>query len=594
MQISERAKKIIESINRDGVSIDEFFFRVAKFYANDGAHANRLHHYMINKMFTPSTPIIGNVPGNDRKLLGFPISCFLSEVDGTNILDILNSTAHISNGGGGLGTLWTNYYNKYTTETSILAPIQAQGQVMRVCGGWARKNGSVATYLHCRHPEIMKFIHMRKNTQGIDPTQIIPRYIHHAVVLSDDFMVAVVDGKPWNLVDNNGNIIEVIEARSLWENLMKTRIETGEPYIMWEDNVNKKLPVHLKKLGLKCKMSNLCTEITLPTGLDHRNRRRMAICDLASINLTMFEKFDQLFISDIMEFLDNVITKFIHLATKYNIDDIISDDDLGFVTDEHRLQEKQLVETALFRNNPFKDALYSAHVERSIGIGTTGFHSYLQMHNITIDSQKAKEVNKNIFDWIKKTTDEVNEKLAEQRGACEDGKDSGYKIRFSHVTAVAPTKNIATIQGVSEGIEVQEPFYSARNFCGSFMEKNPLLEQHLEKYNLNNKATWNDIRNGQYSQIPYMDVFVGPFEINQANLIELAAERNIDQSQSLNLFTSVPVNLKEFSDNHIYAWRMGIKTLYYSFSQPRLSASQFNITDLSNHLNQKYVCEGCQ
>lgn len=602
MHLSNRAQKIINNINLDKDKPEDFFRRIADFYSNDLEHANRIYEYMVKKMFTPSTPVMANTPGKNNVVTGLPISCYLSQFDRNNHNDIFSSTMYISKHGGGLGTLWTDFnYHDYEKDGcrefiryGLLPNIQVQGKLMKITSGYARKSGSVAVYLDVNHPEIMNFISMRKSVQGIDPTQIIPRFIHHAVVLTDDFMNAVLENKDWDLIDGDNNIAQTVKARHIWEEIIKTRVETGEPYIMWKDNVNRQLPKHLKKLGLTVNTSNLCTEITLPTGKDHRGKNRIAICNLGSMNLVYYDQFNEQFIKDIMEFVDNVITKFIHLATKYNVGDLLRAEDRKYVTKEQRDQEEQLVNEAMEKRHPIAAALYSAHVERSVGIGTTGFHSYIQKNYINIDSAKCQERNREIFQWIHKVTEKLNVQIAHERGSCKDAIDAQCKLRLSHVTAIAPTKNIATIQGVSENIELTMPIYSARGFNGSFIEKNPLLEQHLEKLDLNTPHTWNNILMGKYDNIPHMEVFKGPYDVDQNLLIRLASQRPIDQSQSFNTYFSTPVDLKQVSNSLINAWKLGIKTQYYQFSTAKLETSQFAMKDLDNHLNDKIICEGCQ
>ena len=239
--------------------------------------------------------------------------------------------------------------------------------------------------------------------------------LHHGVLLSDAFMRAVENDEQWGLKSPaDGTVQQTISARNLWIRLLTARIETGEPYIIYIDTVNRLIPQHHKLANLTVKTSNLCSEITLPTGIDKDGRDRTAVCCLSSLNLEKYEEWkdDPDMISDVMRFLDNVLTDFIKKAP-----------------------------------DQFKDAKYSAERERSVGLGVMGFHSFLQKNRIPLESVMAKSWNKKIFKQIDEKVNQASKDLAEERGACPDAAEYGFKERFSNKTAIAPTASISIICG---------------------------------------------------------------------------------------------------------------------------------------------------
>ena len=236
------------------------------------------------------------------------------------------------------------------------------------------RRGSAACYLPIDHPEIEEFIEMRRPTGGDVNRRSLN--LHHGVLVSDDFMRAVeIDGQ-WALRSpKDGSVQSTIPARNLWIRLLTARVETGEPYIVFIDTVNRQIPQHHKLAGLKVKTSNLCSEITLPTGYDNHGKDRTAVCCLSSLNLETYDEWkdDNQFIEDVMRFLDNVMSDFINKAP-----------------------------------DSFKDAKYSAMRERSVGLGVMGLHSFFQQKNIPFGSVMSKVWNQKIFNHIQKKADEAS------------------------------------------------------------------------------------------------------------------------------------------------------------------------------------------
>ncbi|MCT4635215.1 MAG: ribonucleoside-diphosphate reductase subunit alpha [Rickettsiales bacterium] len=522
----------------------DLFARVANYYGDDQDHAQRIYNYISNLWFMPATPVLSN-GGSSR---GLPISCFLNEVEDNleGIVDIWNENVWLASKGGGIGTYWGNVRSigekvKGSGKTSGIIPfIKVQDSMTLAISQGSLRRGSAAMYLPINHPEIEEFIDLRRPTGG-DPNRKALN-IHHGVSVSDAFMKAVEKDEHWDLISpKDGTVMSTMKARELWIKLLTTRIETGEPYILYIDNVNNKIPDHHKELGLKVKMSNLCSEIVLPTGKDHLGNSRTAVCCLSSLNLEKYDQWsiDPQFITDVMRFIDNVLEDFIQKAP-----------------------------------DSMAKAKYAAMRERSVGLGTMGFHSFLQSKMIPIESVVAKVWNKKIFKHISDGVKEASKILAEEKGPCPDAKECGVMERFTNKTAIAPTASISVICGNSSpGIEP----YAANSFTqktlsGSFNVRNKHLTRLLEEKGRNNEQTWSSIstHEGSVEQLDFLnqaekDVFKTAPEIDQRWLIEFAADRTdfIDQAQSLNLFLPGNISKKDLHNIHYSTWKQGVKSLYY-------------------------------
>ena len=531
----------------DGESYQDLFARVASYYADDESHANKIYGYISKLHFMPATPILSN-GGTSR---GLPISCFLNETDDSleGIVALWTENAWLAARGGGIGSYWGNVrsINEKVrgsgTTSGIIPFLKVQDSMTLAISQGSLRRGSAAVYLPIWHPEIEEFIDLRRPTGGDSNRRALN--LHHAVVIPDDFMEAVENNTSWDLKSpKDGSVVSSVKARDLWVKLLTTRIETGEPYIIYIDTINKQIPEHHKKLGLKVKMSNLCAEITLPTGIDHLGKERTAVCCLSSVNLEYYEdwKKDPEFIPNVMRFLDNVLEDFINKAP-----------------------------------DTMSKAKYSAMRERSVGLGVMGFHSFLQAQNVPIESVMAKVWNNKIFEYINQEVNRASAMLAAERGACPDAAEVGLQERFSNKMAIAPTASISIICGNSSpGIE---PFaansFTQKTLTGSFTVKNKNLINLLEKKGVNNDQVWSSIttHEGSVQHLAFLsehekDVFKTAYEIDQNWIIELASDRTpyISQAQSLNIFMPGNVSKKYLHDIHFKAWKKGLKTLYYQRS----------------------------
>jgi ribonucleoside-diphosphate reductase alpha chain len=415
------------------------------------------------------------------------------------------------------------------------------------------RRGSAACYLPIDHPEIEEFIEMRRPTGG-DPNRKSLN-LHHGVLVSDAFMRAVELDEQWALKSpKDGAVQQTVSARNLWIRLLTARIETGEPYIIYIDTVNRQIPQHHKLAGLTVKTSNLCSEITLPTGIDKEGRDRTAVCCLSSLNVEKYDEWkdDEKFIDDVMRFLDNVLSDFIKNAPE-----------------------------------EFSDAVYSATKERSVGLGVMGLHSYFQKKMIPLESVMSKVWNKKIFENIQHKVDKSSKDLAEERGPCPDASEYGFKERFSNKTAIAPTASISIIcGGTSPGVEpIAANSYTHKTLSGSFNVKNKYLKKLLAKHGKDNDEVWSTIttNQGSVSHLDFLtkeekDVFKTAFELDQRWLVDLSADRtpHISQAQSINLFLPADVHKKDLHQIHFQAWKKGLKSLYYCRSKSIQRAENVN------------------
>ncbi|HYC02021.1 MAG TPA: ribonucleoside-diphosphate reductase subunit alpha [Azospirillaceae bacterium] len=527
-----------------GESFQDLFARVASYYADDAAHAQRMYDYISRLWFMPATPVLSN-GGTSR---GLPISCFLNEANDTlhGIVDLWNENVWLAALGGGIGSYWGNLRSigekvGANGKTSGVVPfIRVMDSLTLAISQGSLRRGSAATYLPISHPEIEEFIEMRRPTGG-DPNRKALN-LHHGISIPDAFMRAVENDEEWALTSpKDGAVIRRVNARSLWIRILTARVETGEPYIIYIDHVNRAIPEHHKMAGLQVKMSNLCSEITLPTGKDRNGGDRTAVCCLSSLNLEYFLEWQDhpTFIEDCLRFLDNVMSDFIEKAP-----------------------------------DSMARAKYSAMRERSVGLGVMGFHSFLQSQMIPIEGVMAKVWNKRMFALIKRQADEASVKLAHERGACPDAADFGIMERFSNKMAIAPTASISIIcGGASPGIEpVAANAFNHKTLSGSWSVRNKYLEKVLEGYGRNDEDTWSSItlNGGTVSHLDFLsqdekDVFKTAFEIDQRWLIEHAADRTpfICQAQSLNIFLPADVHKRDLHQIHMLAWKRGVKSLYY-------------------------------
>jgi len=530
-----------------GESYQDMFARVACAFADDVEHAQRVYDAVSRLWFMPSTPILSN-GGTPR---GLPISCFLNTVPDSleGIVATWNENVSLASNGGGIGTYWGEVRSigeavKGCGETSGIIPFihVMDGLTLAISQGSLRR-GSAAVYLDIHHPEIEEFLEIRKASGDFNRKAL---NLHHGLNITDEFMEAVRDGTPFALRSpKSGEVLRHVEARQLWQRILETRLQTGEPYLLFIDAVNRALPKHQRELGLKVTTSNLCSEIVLATGRDHRDEERTAVCCLASLNIETWNEWHEEpdLIEDIMRFLDNVLSHFIDVAP-----------------------------------DSMAHARYSAMRERSVGLGVMGFHTFLQANNIPFESALAKSWNFKIFRKIRREADAASVVLAEERGPCPDAAERGVQARFSHKLAIAPTASISIIcGGTSACIEpIPANIYTHKTLSGAFAVRNPNLSKLLAEKGADTPEVWQSIVEMEGS-VQHLDmlsddekaVYRTAFEIDPRWILELAADRTpfICQSQSVNLYLPADIDKWDLHMLHWSAWKQGIKSLYYCRSK---------------------------
>ena len=530
-----------------GESFQDMFARVSCAYADDVEHAQRLYDAMSRLWFMPSTPILSN-GGTTR---GLPISCFLNSVPDSldGIVDTWNENVWLASNGGGIGTYWGKVRSigekvKGNGETSGIIPFihVMDGLTLAISQGSLRR-GSAAVYLDIHHPEIEEFLEIRKasgdfNRKGLN--------LHHGINITDEFMEAVRDGAMFKLRSPKNDVpVREVDARQLWQRILETRLQTGEPYLLFIDSVNRAMPKHQRDLGLKVTTSNLCSEIVLPTGMDHRGEDRTAVCCLASLNIETWHEWcdEPNLVEDVLRMLDNVLTYFVEIAP-----------------------------------DSMQRAKYSAMRERSVGLGVMGFHSFLQDEGIPMESALAKSWNLRIFRKIRREADAASVLLAEERGACPDAAERGMAARFSHKISIAPTASISIIcGGTSACIEpIPANIYTHKTLSGAFVVRNAQLTKLLQKKGMDTPEVWQSIveHEGSVQQLDCLSddeklIYRTAFEIDQRWIIDLAADRApyICQSQSINIYLPADIDKWDLHMLHWTAWKRGMKSLYYCRSK---------------------------
>tara|TARA_B100001250_G_scaffold409023_1_gene432524 strand:- start:1076 stop:2971 length:1896 start_codon:yes stop_codon:yes gene_type:complete len=548
--------------------------------------AQRLYNYSSSRWFMFSTPILSN-GGTTR---GLPISCFLNYVpDSRSGLSAhYDENIWLASSGGGIGGYWgdvrsngisTTHGSRSTGSIPFMHVVDSQ---MLAFNQGTTRRGSYAAYMDISHPEIEEFINMRKESGGDINRKNLN--LHNGINLTNAFLQAVENDEDWRLIDPKTNeAVKTINARDLWWQIIHARAETGEPYMVNIDTCNDALPKGQKDLGLKIRQSNLCSEITLPT-----DEERTAVCCLSSVNLEHFDKWskDDMFISDLITMLDNVL--------QHYIDNAIDTTQLG----EYSANFKRFKKYVREGQEGYTKSAYSAYRERSLGLGAMGFHAYLQSRGISFEGIFATGFNHKAFTYIKSRADDATKELAIERGEAPDIHGSGR--RNANLLAIAPNASSGIIcSGTSPSIEpYRANCYTHKTLSGSYQVKNKYLEKLLKSKGVKGKeleAMWKDI-SGSDGSVQHLDIlnddekeiFKTANEINQIWIVEHAYQRQqfVCQAQSVNLFFTLPKAtepqdvhddyMQYVNDVHWYGMNK-LKSLYYFRSNAARTVENVNV-----------------
>jgi ribonucleoside-diphosphate reductase alpha chain len=568
-------------MKEEEVSPQERFAHVSKAFGSNQEHSQRLYDYSSKHWLSYSTPILSF----GRSKRGLPISCFLPYLDDSaeGLVNTLAEVNWLSMLGGGVG-IGIGIRSTDDKSVGVMPHLRTYDASSLAYRQGRTRRGSYAAYLDISHPDILIFLEMRKPT-GDQNMRCLN--LHHGINITDDFMHIIeksmldpLADDTWELKDpHTQEVRDTIPARELWQRILEMRMQTGEPYLHFIDTSNRAMPEFQKKLGLKIRQSNLCSEIILPT-----DKERTAVCCLSSLNLEYYDEWknDGLFLKDVAEMLDNVLQYFID-----NAPDSIS------------------------------RAKYSAQRERSIGIGALGFHAYLQRHNFPWESSMAVGRNKQIFKHINEGLEKANLEIGAERGSPADCEGTGR--RFAHVMAIAPNASSSILMGnTSPSIEpYRANAYRQDTLSGAFLNKNRYLDKIVKEKcdadkSLDYQEVWSSIiaNDGSVQHLEFLDdwtkdVFKTSMEIDQRWVVEHAADRQgyVDQAQSVNLFFRPDVNIKYLHAVHFMAWKNGLKTLYYCRSEKlakadkvskRIERQVIDEIDLKQMALDDSVCLACE
>lgn len=499
----------------------------------DFALAQRIYDYASKGWFMFASPVLSNAPKYGEKPKALPISCFGTYVDDTleSLIEHNKEVAWLSVKGGGIGGSWSVVRSVSKKAPGPIPFLKVVDSQMTAYAQGVTRRGSYAAYLDVSHPDIMEFLNIRVPTGGDENRKTFN--LHNAVNITDAFMEAVEKNKNWKLIDPADKTVrDTVNARELWHKILETRFRTGEPYLHFIDESNRKLPEAQKKLGLRVHSSQLCSEIILASSPD-----RTFVCCLSSVNLEKYDEWkDTNLVRDLIRFLDNVIQFFVDNAP----------DELS-------------------------RAKYSASRERALALGAMGFHGYLQSKLIPFESAMAVALNRSMFKHIKEQAVLESLLLGKERGEAPDMVGTG--LRNSHLLAPAPNANNSLILGASSSIEpIKSNAYAHRTRAGTHVIKNKYLAPVLEKYGKNNEETWKSIvlNQGAVQHLEFLSdderaTFKTAFEMDQHWVVEQAAKRQefICQAQSVNLFFPAGAEKSYVNSVHLKAWRDKLKTLYY-------------------------------
>ena len=508
--------------------------------------AKTFYEYIWNGWLCLASPVLSNT-GTDR---GLPISCFGIDV-ADSIIDIGEKNLEmmlLAKHGGGVG-IGINQIRPAGalikgngTSDGVVPFCKIYDSTILATNQGSVRRGAASVNINIEHPDFEEWIEIREPKGDVNRQSL---NLHQCAVVGDKFMRRLEQGDA--------------EARKRWGKLLQKRKATGEPYVLFKGNTNKNNPTAYKQNALKVHMTNICSEITLHTDENHS-----FICCLSSLNLAKYDEWKNTnIIHDAIWFLDGVLEEFIQKA-KYR--------------------------------KGFENSVRSAEKGRALGLGVLGWHTYLQERGLPFEGLLAQYETRKIFSQIKIESERASMALAETYG--EPLWCVGTGFRNTHLRAIAPTVSNSKLSGnVSPGIEPWAAnIFTEQSAKGTFIRKNPTLENILKKQKLNTKEIWDKILadGGSVQDIKGLnedtkEVFKTFKELNQLELVRQAGIRQqyIDQSVSLNLAFPSEATPKWINKVHMDAWHKGIKTLYYMRTESVLRG------DIANHaMDDCVACDG--
>ena len=492
----------------------------AKKYLGEEYH-NKFIKYISMGAYSLSSPLWSNY-GRER---GLPISCFGSYIPDTmeGILEKAAEVGIMTKGGGGTSGYFGDIRGRGAAissggvSTGAVHFMEIYDTLMHVVSQGNVRRGSFAAYLPVDHPDIEEFLKIKSEGNPIQDISI-------GVCVSDEWMKSMLEGDK--------------QKRKVWGDIIKKRFESGYPYVFFSDNANNNAPQVYKDKGMKILHSNLCSEIFLPN-----NKDESFVCNLASMNLETWDEWkDTDAVQVMIHFLDAVMSEFIDKTEN----------------------DKYMKAPRNFAIN-----------HRALGLGVLGWHSLLQKKNIAFESMDAKFLNVEVWKFIRSESDKATCDLANKFGEAPLLK--GYGRRNTTTLAVAPTTSSSFILGqVSPSVEPLNSNYYVKDLSkGKFTFRNPYLKSLLEEKNQDTDEVWKSIliKGGSVQHLEFLsqeekDVFKTFGEISQKEIVIQASQRQkyIDQGQSLNFMIPPNTKPKEVNELMIFAWEMGIKSLYYQRS----------------------------
>ena len=506
-----------------------------------------------------ATPVASNF-GTSR---GLPISCYSNHVSDSvpSIYSHLKESAALSQHGGGVGTYFGDIrpagapISSGGKSTGIVPWMRQFDQCASVVSQGGVRRGSFALYLPIDHPDLLEVLRTKDHSQG-DPRDFIDSNI--AVTVTDEWAESLLAGD--------------LEKKKIFGEVLKMRLVSGSPYIIFIDNANRANPECYTQRGLSVKLSNLCSEIFLHTDENHT-----FVCVLSSLNLARWEEWK--------DWKGPSTGKSAPELAVYLLDAVVEE----FCHKAERI-------TSMGR------AVRFARKSRALGLGTMGLHALYQSKTLPFSSDRARELNYEAHKFIKEKALKASRDMAVTYGEPEWCQGTG--LRHTHLMAIAPTKSNSVICGAgSEGIEpIDANYYVAKQAKGTFVRKNKYLVEHLIKIEQNTDKTWESILEfrGSVQHLPFLDdkaknVFKTAREIDQFEIIRQASTRQefVCQGQSINLFVDPEATPEYLFRLHLSAWKGGLKSLYYLKSSSLLLKKN-NVGQVKNaRIVTKEACPYC-